>query len=87
MFKNIKLRNKIIFLALFIILVFSALIVLYIMPKVNQEIEDRTIMKLQELVDLPYAEIERQYELSQNGEKTEAQAQKDALAVIKNFRY
>lgn len=87
MFKNIKLRNKIIFLALFIILVFSALIVLYIMPKVNQEIEDRTIMKLQELVDLPYAEIERQYELSQNGEKSEAQAKKDALAVIKNFRY
>lgn len=87
MFKNIKLRNKIVFLALFIILVFSSLIVFYIIPKVNKEIEARTIMKLEELVDLPYSEIQRQYDLSQKGEKTVEQAKKDALAVIENFRY
>lgn len=87
MFKNIKLKNKIILLAMFIIVVFSGLIVLYIIPRVNYEIESRTVMKLQELVDLPYSEIQRQYDLSQKGEKTVEQAKKDALAVIKNFRY
>lgn len=86
-FKNIKLKNKIILLAMFIIVVFSGLIVFYIIPRVNDEIETRTVMKLQELVDLPYSEIQRQYDLSQKGEKTVEQAKKDALAVIKNFRY
>lgn len=87
MLKNIKLKNKIILLASFIILFFSGLIVFYIIPKVNTEIENRTVMKLKELVDLPLSEINRQYALSQSGEKTVEEAKKDALEIIKNFRY
>lgn len=86
-FKDVKLRNKIIFLATFIILVFSLFIIFYITPMANRIIEERTISKLSELVDLPYKEIERQHALFLAGEKTEALAMKDALDVIRHFRY
>ncbi len=85
--QNIKLKNKIISLALFIILVFTALIAVYIIPTVNSIIEDRTMTKLMELTDLPYKEVERQYSLFEAGEKKEEAALTDALEVIRNFRY
>jgi methyl-accepting chemotaxis protein len=85
--KNIKLRNKIIMLAGFIILVFTALITFYIIPTVNSIIETRTITKLTELTDLPYLEIERQYTLFSEGKKSEEEAITDALEIIRNFRY
>ena len=84
---NIKLRNKIIALATFIIVVFSALIAFYIIPTVNRIIEERTITKLTELTDLPYKEFERQYALFESGKKSESLALSDALDVIRNFRY
>lgn len=86
-FKDVKLRNKIIFLATFIILIFSSFIIFYITPMANRIIEERTISKLTELVDLPYKEIERQHELFLSGEKSEEAAMSDALDVIRNFRY
>jgi len=86
-FKNVKLRNKIIVLALFIILVFTALIVFYIIPTVSNIIEDRTMVKLQELTDLPYSEMQRQYDLYESGEKTLEQAQQDVLEFTRNLRY
>lgn len=86
-FKNVKLKNKIILLAAFIILVFSALIAFYIIPTVNNIIETRTITKLTQLVDLPYMELQRQYEQYQAGEKTEEDALEDALEAIRYFRY
>ena len=84
---NIKLRNKIILLAVFIIFVFSLLIALYIIPTVNNIIETRTITKIIELVDLPYKELERQYAFFESGEKSEDTALSDALETIRNFRY
>lgn len=86
-FNNIKLKNKIMILATFIIFLFSLLILLYIIPTVNKIIEDRTISKLNELVDLPYSEITRQYELFKSGTKSESAAKADALAMIKGLRY
>ena len=86
-FKNVKLRNKIVVLALFIILVFTALIVFYIIPTVSNIIEDRTMVKLQELTDLPYSEMQRQYDLYESGEKTLEQAQQDVLDFTRNLRY
>lgn len=82
-----KLRNKIIILAVFIITVFSLMIMFYIIPTVNGIIEDRTIVKLQELVDLPLSEINRQYELAQSGAKTEAEAKKEVAEIISKLRY
>lgn len=86
-FKNIKLRYKISLLAIFIIFVFSVLILFYIIPTVNKIIEDRTIVKLEELVDLPMSEITRQYTLAKSGAKSEEEAQRDALESIKALRY
>ncbi len=86
-FKNVKLRNKIVVLALFIILVFTALIVFYIIPTVSNIIEDRTMVKLQELTDLPYSEMQRQYDLYESGEKTLEQAQQAVLDFTRNLRY
>jgi methyl-accepting chemotaxis protein len=86
-FQNIKLRNKIIMLAFLIIALFFLMIVFYIVPTVNDIIEDRTIVKLSELVDLPNSEILRQYELAQKGDKTTEEAQADALSVIQAMRY
>lgn len=86
-FNNIKLRNKITLLAVFIIFVFSLLIMFYIIPMVNKIIEERTIVKLEELVTLPFAEVTRQYELAKSGVKSEESAKMEALAIIKNLRY
>jgi len=85
--KNVKLKNKIIFLALFIIIVFSAMIGFYIIPTVSNIIEERTMVKLTELVDLPYSEIQRQYDLYKNGDKSEEEAKQEALQFVENLRY
>lgn len=86
-FKNVKLRNKIMVLALFIIIVFTALIVFYIIPTVSNIIEERTMVKLQELVDLPLSETQRQYDLYTAGDKTEEEAQMAVLDFVRNLRY
>ncbi|MCH4889619.1 methyl-accepting chemotaxis protein [Acidaminobacter sp. JC074] len=86
-FKNVKLRNKIIVLALFIILVFTALIAFYIIPTVSNIIEERTMVKLRELTDLPYSEMQRQFALYESGEKTLEEAQNDVLDFTRNLRY
>lgn len=86
-FRNIKIKNKVIFLAAFIILLFSLLILLYIIPTVNGIIEERTVVKLQELADLPISEIAREQKLVASGAKTLEEAQRDALTVIENLRY
>jgi methyl-accepting chemotaxis protein len=85
--KHLKLKYKITLLAIFIIVVFTALIVFYIVPKANNVIEERTIVKLQQLVDVPYSEITRQYQLFKEGVKTEDVAKQDALDAIKGYRY
>lgn len=85
--KNIKLKYKITLLAIFIIIVFTALIMFYIIPKANSVIEERTIVKLEQLVDIPYSEINRQYGLYKDGVKTLEEAQNDALRAIENYRY
>ena len=86
-FNNLKVKYKVLFLAFFIIVVFSLLIMLYILPTVNRVIEERTITKLSELVDLPLSEVSRQYALFKAGEKSEIDAQNDAIAVVKAMRY
>lgn len=86
-FNNLKVKYKVLFLAFFIIIVFSLLIMLYILPTVNRVIEERTITKLSELVDLPLSEVSRQYALFKAGEKSETDAQADAIAVVKAMRY
>ncbi len=85
--KNMKLKYKIIMLAAFIIVIFTALILFYILPKTNGIIEERTISKLEDLVDLPVGEIDYQYKRFQAGEITEEEAKKEALSLIEDMRY
>ena len=85
--KNLKLRYKILFLAISIIVVFSAVILLYILPKVNGIIEERTEVKLEQLVDVAMSEIRNQQALVDAGLKTESEGKADALIAIGNYRY
>lgn len=85
--KNMKLKYKIIMLAALIIVIFTSLILFYILPKTNAIIEERTIAKLMDLVDLPLSEIQMQYDLAQSGVITEEQAMQESLKTIEKLRY
>lgn len=82
-FKNIKLRNKIALLAIAIIVLFTGLILGYIMPTVNQEIEAQVNEKLVNLVDLPYS----YYVAYENGELSEEEAKEKILDFVRTTRY
>ncbi len=77
--KNIKMRNKILLLAVFIIAVFSILIMAYIIPTINGIIEERTVSKLSDLVDVPYTQLGYYYEKVQSGEMKEQEAMDEVL--------
>lgn len=85
--KNLKIRNKILLLALFIIAVFSILILAYIVPTINNIIEERTVAKLNDLVDVPYTQLQHYYDKVQAGEMDEATAQSQAFSLIEAMRY
>ncbi|WP_430882928.1 methyl-accepting chemotaxis protein [Fusibacter sp. JL216-2] len=85
--KNLKLRNKILLLALFIISVFTILIMAYIIPTINNIIEERTVSKLSDLVDVPYTQMESYYARVQAGEMSEEQALNLIYEAVKNTRY
>ena len=85
--KNLKIRNKILLLALFIIAVFTILIMAYIIPTINGIIEERTVSKLSDLVDVPYTQMESYYASVQAGEMTKEQALNLIFEAVKNTRY
>lgn len=86
-FKNLKIRNKILLLALFIIAVFTILIMAYIIPTINNIIEERTVSKLSDLVDVPFTQVENYYARVQAGEMTEEEALGLIYDTVKNTRY
>lgn len=85
--KHLKLKTKIIILAVLILAVFMSFILIFVLPKANGLVEEKTVQKLEQLVDLPLSEIQREYDLYQSGEISEADAKQNALEVIQNFRY
>ena len=85
--KNWKLKNKIIILTLIIIFVFIGFIVGLVLPSANRVIMSRTENQLMNLVDLPMAEVARNYELYKSGALSEEVAKSNALQAIENFRY
>ena len=87
MLKNIKLKYKILGLAVGVIVAFVLLILFYIIPTIDQVITDRTKVNLQQHVDQPIGIIKQQYDLYMSGEKTEDEAQADALNIVKALRY
>ena len=85
--RTLKLKVKIVLLAVLILTAFTGFIAFFVVPKAIDLLEERTLFKLQELVDLPLSEINRQYNLAQDGEITESQAKLNALSSIEAFRY
>lgn len=85
--KNIKIVYKIIFLVTFIIIVFSAFIGGYVVPYVLNTVQERTEIKLKEMVEMPYSIIEKYYNLEQANEITLEVAQESAKNEISSLRY
>ena len=85
--KNLRVSWKIFFLAFIIIAVFTGLIIGYIVPTINGIIEERTVAKLSELVDIPYGKLDEYYQRYQSGEFTEEEAMKEAFDQIRPVRY
>ncbi len=84
---DVKIRNKILLLAVFIILVFTVLIMAYIIPTINGIIEERTVSKLSDLVDVPYTELEHYYELVEAGSMDKETALDEFYTLIGAMRY
>lgn len=84
---GLKLRNKIVALAVIIILIFMAFILFVVLPSANRVIEERTENRLENLVDLPIASLNRIYETYQKGVLTEAEAKAEAIETIRHYRY
>ncbi len=87
MLKNIKLRYKIGGLAFGIIIAFILLILLYIIPTIENIILDRTKIALERYTEIPMSIIQAEYDASQAGEKSKEEAQASAMIRISELRY
>ncbi len=87
MIKNIKLKYKIIGLAMAVILAFILLIIGYIIPTINALILARTENFLEQTVEMPMNVIRTHYEAYTSGSMSEAEAQQLSMETIKSLRY
>lgn len=85
--KNVKLKYKIAGLAVGVIIAFVLMIVLYIIPTINNVITDRTKSFLHQTVELPISVLNANYEMYKNGELTEEEAKNLSMNQIKTLRY
>lgn len=86
-FKDFRLTTKIIAIILFLIVSFSGVVGLYILPALTQSLENSAEQKLKNLTETSYHIIEFYYSQSQKGVMTEAQAKAFAREEIKSLRY
>lgn len=86
--KNLSLKFKITSMAVAILLVFTMMIMFYILPTLNNSIDDQVELKLKELVEVPYSIFESYYDMFKTGEiKTKEASKLAALKVIEKMRY
>lgn len=86
--KNLSLKVKITSIAAVILLIFTMVIMFYILPTLNDSIDDQVELKLRELVEVPSSIFESYYERFKAGEfDSEEAAKLEALKVIETFRY
>jgi len=74
-------------MSLGIVVCFVALIVFYVMPYSSQIIEERTIEKLDSLVDIPYNIVEKYHTAFEAGTFNEKEAKQKAIEEISALRY
>ncbi|BCS81416.1 methyl-accepting chemotaxis protein [Anaerocellum diazotrophicum] len=87
MFKNVKIRTKLVFLFSFIFLAFIVTLEAYIIPSVMTTIESQIKNKLKNVVQVAVSICENEYKLQQSGKKSQQQAQNTAKEIIRNLRY
>lgn len=85
--KNLSLKVKIALTAMIILLFFTFIIAFYILPTMNNSIDDQVEQKLHELVEIPYSIFDKYYQYYQDGLMTEDEAKATALDIIESLRY
>lgn len=82
-----NLKSKIISLALIIIIVFSLIIFFYILPTVNNIVEERTLIKLKNHTQIPISILEKYNNLVEENKISLKEAQSNAYDEIRILRY
>jgi methyl-accepting chemotaxis protein len=86
-FSKVKLKNRVIFLSVFLIMSFTFLIGGYIIPAFNNSVETQAENKMQSLIEVAYSIIQNYYNAYESGEITLEQAKERAIYDIKGLRY
>lgn len=84
---NIKLKYKILGLAIGVIVAFILLIIGYIIPTINALILSRTEIFLEQMVEMPMNVLHTNYEAFNNGLLSEEEAKELSKETIKSLRY
>jgi methyl-accepting chemotaxis protein len=87
MMNNIKLKYKILGLAIGVILAFILLIIGYIIPTINALILSRTEIFLEQMVEMPMNVLHTNYEAFNSGLLSEEEAKELSKETIKSLRY
>jgi methyl-accepting chemotaxis protein len=87
MIKNVRIRDKIIFLSATITVLFSVLISFYIIPKVMDVIEERAIASLKNYTEIAEGIIESNYLEYMNGNLSEEDAKNTAIETVRQLSY
>lgn len=86
--KNLTLKTKILLMVGLVTLAFIAMIALYILPTLNDAIDDQVETKLESLVEIPLSIFEAYNTAYEAGEYASLdEAQSEALKVIDAMRY
>lgn len=85
--KNLSLKVKIALTAMIILLFFTFIIAFYILPTMNNSIDDQVEQKLHELVEIPYSIFDKYYQYYKEGLITEDEAKATALDIVESLRY
>lgn len=85
--KNLSLKTKIGLVAIFIMVFMLGVISLYILPTMNQAIDDQVETKLTQLIEVPMSILESNYQAFQDGDLSEEEAFEKALSDIEKMRY
>ncbi len=84
---NYKFRTKLTLMSLSIVVCFTALIGLYLIPYSSSLIEVQSVDKLESLIDIPYNIVEKYHTLYEKGVLTEQVARLKAIEEISEIRY
>jgi methyl-accepting chemotaxis protein len=85
--KNLSLKFKIASIAFIILVAFVLMTTLYVIPTMNNAIDDQVELKLRELVEVPISIIEFYYQEAESGMLSEDEARLQALRAIEAMRY